>query len=139
MLVAKCYSQKHEINYDEVFALVSRLETIRLIIVTTTQDRWKIYQIDVKSVFLNGFFKEEFYIKELMSYEVKEHKNKSLKLNKALYELKQAPKAWYSRIDDYFLNNIFVKYPYEYAIYVKITEIGDTFIVCLYMDDLIIT
>jgi hypothetical protein len=60
-------------------------------------------------------------------------------LNKALYELKQTPRAWYSCIDDYFLNNWFVKYSYEYAIYVKIIESGDNFTVCLYMDDLIFT
>ena len=53
--------------------------------------------------------------------------------------MKQAQRAWYSRIDGYFLKNIFVKCPYEHAIYVKIKENGDTFIVCLYMDDLIFT
>ena len=139
ILVAKGYSQKHEIDYNEVFALVSRLETIRLIIVTTILHRWKIYQIDVKSAFLNGFLEEEVYIKQRMGFEVNEHKDKGLKLNKALYELKQTPRAWYSCIDDYFLNNGFVKYSYEYAIYVKIIESGDNFTVCLYMDDLIFT
>ena len=139
ILVAKGYSQKHEIDYNEVFALVSRLETIQLIIVTTILHRWKIYQIDVKSAFLNGFLEEEVYIKQRMGFEVKEHKDKGLKLNKALYELKQTPRAWYSCIDDYFLNNGFVKYSYEYAIYIKIIESGDNFTVCLYMDDLIFT
>jgi len=62
MLVAKGYSHKHEIDYNKVFALVSRLETIRLIIVTTIQHKWKIYQIDVKSAFLNGVLEEEVYI-----------------------------------------------------------------------------
>jgi hypothetical protein len=51
--------------------------------------------------------------------------------------LNQAPRAWYSRIDGYFLENGFVKCPNEYAIYIKIKESGDTLIVCLYMDDLI--
>jgi hypothetical protein len=54
-LMVKGYSQKYEIDYDEIFALIVRLETIQLIIVTTTQYRWRIYQIDVKSTFLNGF------------------------------------------------------------------------------------
>jgi hypothetical protein len=72
-----------------------------------------------------------------MSYEVKEHEDKVLKLNKALYGLKQAPMAWYSRIDGYFLENGFVKCPYEYVFYVKIKDIGDTLIVYLCVDDLI--
>jgi hypothetical protein len=53
--MVKGYSQKYEIDYDEIFALIVRLETIQLIIVTTTQYRWRIYQMDVKSTFLNGF------------------------------------------------------------------------------------
>jgi len=72
-----------------------------------------------------------------MGYEVKGHKDKVLKLNKALYELKQTPRTWYSRINSYFLNNGFVKCPHEYDIYVNIIESGDTFIVYLYVDDLI--
>jgi hypothetical protein len=69
----------------------------------------------------------------------KGHEDMVLKLNKALYELKQASRAWYSCIDGYFLKNRLVKCPHDYAIYVKIKEIGDTFIVCLYVDDLIFT
>jgi hypothetical protein len=86
--VAKGYNQKHMIDYEKVYALVPRLETIRLIIVTTAQHRWRIYQMDVKSTFLNGFLEEEIYIEQPMSYEVKGHENKVLKLNKVLYGLK---------------------------------------------------
>ena len=74
-----------------------------------------------------------------MSYKVKRHENKILKLNKVLYGLNQVPRAWYSRIDGYFLENRFVKCFNEYAIYIKIKESGDTLIVCLYVDDLIFT
>jgi hypothetical protein len=107
--VIKSYSQKHEINYDEVFALIVRLETIRLITATATQHRWRIYQMDFKSSFLEN----KVCIEQPMSYEMKGHEDKVLKLNKALYGLKQTPRAWYSRIDDYFLKNGFVKYPHE--------------------------
>jgi hypothetical protein len=138
-LVAKGYSQKHGIDYEKVFALVTRLETIRLIIATVAQYRWRIYQINVKSAFLNGFPKEEIYIEQPMGYEVKGHEDKVLKLNKALYGLKQALKAWYSHIDGYFLKNGFVKCPFEYVICVKIKESSDTLILCLYVDDLIFT
>jgi len=86
---------------------------------------------------LNGFLEEEVSIEQPMGYEVKRHKNKVLKLNKVLYRLKQVTRAWYSRIDGYFLKNEFVKFPHEYVIYVKIKENNDTLIVCLYVDDLI--
>ena len=76
--------------------------------------------MDVKSAFLNGFLEKEIYIEQPMTYEVKGYEDKVLKLNKVLYGLKQALKAWYSRIDGYFLKNRFIKFPHEYAIYVKI-------------------
>jgi len=138
-LVVKDYSQKHEIDYDEGFSIVTRLEIIRLIISNTAQYRWRIYQKDINSAFLNGFLEEEVYIEKPMGYEVKGYEDKVLKLNKALCGLKQALRNWYSRIDGYFLENRFVKRRHEYAIYVKIKESGDTVIVCLYVNDLIVT
>ncbi|KAE8706056.1 Detected protein of unknown function [Hibiscus syriacus] len=137
-LVAKGYSQKAGIDYDEVFAPVARLETIRLIISLEAQNKWKIQQMDVKSAFLNGVLEEELYIQQPSGYEVKGHEDKVLKLKKALYGLKQAPRAWNSRIDKYFQENGFNKCPYEHALYIKIKD-GDILIVCLYVDDLIFT
>lgn len=97
-LVAKGYSQRQGIDYDEVFAPVTHLETIRLIISLAAQNEWKIYQMDVKSAFLNGFLEEEVYIEQPQSYEVKGQEEKVLKLKKALYRLKQAPRAWNVRL-----------------------------------------
>jgi hypothetical protein len=70
--------------------------------------------MDVKSTFLNGFLEEKVYIEQPMRYEVKGHEDKVIKLNKVLYGLKKAPRAWYSRIDGYLLKNKFVKFPHEY-------------------------
>lgn len=137
-LVAKGYSQKQGIDYDEVFAPVARLETIRLIISLAAQNEWKIYQMDVKSVFLNGFLEEEVYIEQPQGYEVKGQEEKVLKLKKALYGLKQAPRAWNVRIDKYFQDKNFIKCPYEHALYIK-AQSGDIWIVCLYVDELIFT
>jgi hypothetical protein len=66
-------------------------------------------------------------------------KNKVYKLNKTLYSLKQASRAYYTRIDSYFPENGFHKCPYEHILYIKTTSSGDIIIVCLYMDDLIFT
>jgi len=68
-LVTKGYSQKQGIDYNEVFAQVTRLKTIQLIITTIAQHRWKIYQMDAKSALLNSFLEEEVYIEQPMGYE----------------------------------------------------------------------
>ncbi|KAH9681187.1 hypothetical protein KPL71_026873 [Citrus sinensis] len=117
---------------------IARLETIRLIISLAAQNKWKIFQMDVKSAFLNGFIEEEVYIEQPLGYVVKGHEDKVLRLKKALYGLKQAPRAWNSRIDKYFQEKCFTKCPYEHALYVK-EKYGDILIVCLYVDDLIFT
>ncbi|CAJ2651499.1 unnamed protein product [Trifolium pratense] len=137
-LVAKGYSQRADIDYDEIFAPVARLETVRLIISLAAQNKWKIHQIDVKSAFLNGVLDEEVYIEQPQGYEVKGEKEKVLKLKKALYGLKQAPRAWNARIDKYFQDKNFIKCPYEHTLYIK-AQGGDILIVCLYVDDLIFT
>ena len=88
-LVAKGYKQKHGIDYEEVFAPVARLETIRMIIAIAAQYRWKIHQMDVKSAFLNGLLEEEVYVEQPEGYVAKGHEGKVLKLTKALYGLKK--------------------------------------------------
>ena len=138
-LVAKGFKQRYGIDYEEVFAPVARLETIRLIISLAAQNRWKIHQMDVKSAFLNGHLEEEVYVEQPMGYVVKGNEDKVLKLNKALYGLKQAPRAWNSRIDQYLHKNGFKKCPYEHALYTKVNGNKDILIVCLYVDDLIFT
>ncbi|GKV50107.1 hypothetical protein SLEP1_g56822 [Rubroshorea leprosula] len=133
------YIQEYGIDYDEVFAPVARLETIRLIISSVAQNKWKIYQMDVKSAFLNGYLEEEVYVQQPLGYVVKGHEEKVLKLKKALYGLKQAPRAWYSRIDKYFQDHGFTKCPHEHALYIKENKTGGFMLVCLYVDDLIFT
>ena len=67
------------------------METIRLVISLATQMKWKIYQLDVKSAFLNGYLEEEVYVEQPIGFVVKGHEDKVLRLKKALYDLKQAP------------------------------------------------
>ncbi|KAL0554273.1 hypothetical protein IC582_008190 [Cucumis melo] len=138
-LVGKGYSQRKGIDYDEVFAPVAGLETIRLLIVLAAQNNWKIFQMDVKSTFLNGYLEEEVYLEQPPGYSVKGQEDKVLKLKKALYELKQAPRIWNSRINKYFLDNGYLRCPYEHSLYIKVNGYGDILVVCLYVDDLIFT
>ncbi|KAL0561666.1 hypothetical protein IC582_002106 [Cucumis melo] len=138
-LVAKGYSQRKGIDYDEVFAPVARLETIRLLIALAAQNNWKIFQMDVKLAFLKGYLEEEVYLEQPPGYSVKGQEDKVLKLKKALYGLKQAPRMWNSRINKYFLDNGYLRCPYEHSLYIKVNGHGDIVVVFLYVDDLIFT
>ncbi|KAJ1691007.1 hypothetical protein LUZ63_015162 [Rhynchospora breviuscula] len=135
-LVAKGYRQKAGIDYDEVFAPVARMETIRLLISLAAQFKWSIYQMDVKSAFLNGVLEEEVFVEQPSRYMKAGKETQVLKLKKVLYGLKQAPRVWNSRIDTYIKKHKFKQCPYEHALYVKENK-GNLLYVALYVDDLI--
>eukprot|EP00253_Pinus_taeda_P035278 PITA_35278 len=92
------------------------METVRAVLSIAAQNKWKVYQMDVKSAFLNGVLMEEVYIEQPPGYEKKGQKHKVYRLKKALYGLKQAPRAWYSRIDSYLQENGFEKCNDDYLI-----------------------
>lgn len=138
-LVAKGYKQEYGVDYKEVFAPVARQDTIRLVISLAAQNTWPIFQLDVKSAFLHGELQEQVFVDQPPGYVQRGHEEKVLRLKKALYGLKQAPRGWYSRIDTYFVKQGFQKCPYEHTLYVKVSNKGKMFIVCLYVDDLIYT
>lgn len=108
--------QKTCIDCFEFFALVARLDTIRIVICFTAQSAWLIYQIDVKSAFLNRVLEEEVYVDQSDGYVVKGQESKVYRLKKASYELKQAPQAWYTRICTYFVEHGFQRCSYEYIL-----------------------
>ncbi|CAL2238905.1 unnamed protein product [Prunus armeniaca] len=137
-LVAKGYSQKPGIDYNETFAPVARLDTIRTLIALAAQKEWSLYRLDVKSAFLNGVLKEEVYVDQPQGFVKKDEETKVYKLHKALYGLKQAPRAWYDEIDAYFNKAGFKKSPSEATLYVK-AEGSDVLIVSLYVDDIVYT
>jgi hypothetical protein len=97
-LVAKGYNQQEGIDYEETFAPVARMEAIRIFLAYATYMNFKVYQMDVKSAFLNGNIKEDVYVQQLPGFESSEFPNHVYKLNKALYGLKQAPRAWYETL-----------------------------------------
>ena len=138
-LVAKGFSQQHGIDYGETFAPVARLDTVRFVLAIAAQNKWPIYQMDVKSAFLNGILNEEVYVQQPPGFEVKGQENKVYKLKKALYGLKQAPRAWYSRIDRYLLKDGFRRSNNEPTLYIKANQQGNILILCLYVDDMIYT
>nr|GEW51842.1 putative ribonuclease H-like domain-containing protein [Tanacetum cinerariifolium] len=106
-LVAQGYTQEEGINYDEVFALVARIEAIRLFLTYALFIGFIAYQMDVKSAFLYGTIEEEVYVCQPPGFEDPIFPNKVYKVEKALYGLHQAPRAWYETLSTYLFKNRF--------------------------------
>ncbi|GKA58025.1 retrovirus-related pol polyprotein from transposon TNT 1-94 [Tanacetum coccineum] len=108
-LVAQGYNQQEGINYDETFAPVARLEAFKIFLAFATYMNFIVYQMDVKSAFLNGKLKEEVYVKQPLGFESSEFPNHVRKLDKALYPLKQALRASYETISTFLTEHKFVR------------------------------
>ncbi|KAL0553600.1 hypothetical protein IC582_007500 [Cucumis melo] len=100
-LVAQRYTQVEGVDFDETFSPVARLEAIRLLLGISCIHKFKLYQMDVKSAFLNGYLNEEVYVAQRKGFVDSKNLKHVYKLNKALYGLKQAPRAWYDRLTVY--------------------------------------
>lgn len=137
-LVAKGYVQRQGIDFEEVFAPVERLETVRLLVAMAAQEGWKLHHMDVKSAFLNGELVEEVYVSQPPGFEVDGEEGKVYRLKKALYGLRQAPRAWNSKLDQTLNKMGFAKCPSEHAVY-KRRKGDNLLLVGVYVDDLIIT
>ena len=108
-LVAQGYNQEECIDFDETFAPVARLEIIRILCAFASYIDFKLFQMDVKSSFLNGFINEEVYVEQPPRFESHYFPNHVSKLQKALYGLKQAPRAWYERLSSFLIEKGFSK------------------------------
>ena len=106
-LVAKGYNQEEGIDYEETFAPVARLEAIRMLLAYASIMNFKLYQMDVKSAFLNGLIQEEVYVEQPPRFEDSQKLDHVYRLKKALYGLKQAPRAWYERLSKFLLEKNF--------------------------------
>ncbi|GJY10315.1 retrovirus-related pol polyprotein from transposon TNT 1-94 [Tanacetum coccineum] len=106
-------------------------------LVAKGQKGWLLYQLDVKSSFLNGELKEEVYVNHPQGFEVEGKEEKVYKLKNDLYGLNQAPRAWYSQIDGYFKEKCFDQSKSEPTLYGKNQGTSDILIVALYVDDLL--
>ena len=96
-LVARGYTQTYGLDYQETFAPVAKMNTIRILISLAVNLDWPLYQYDIKNAFLHGNLKEEIYMKYPPGYDGIKNEGKVCKLQKALYRLKQSPRAWFGR------------------------------------------
>nr|GEV68068.1 hypothetical protein [Tanacetum cinerariifolium] len=108
-LVAHGYRQEEGIDFEESFALVARLEAIRIFLAYDAHKNMVVYQMDVKTAFLNANLREEVYVSQPDGFVDQDKPNHVYKLKKALYELKQAPCAWYDMLSSFMISQDFSK------------------------------
>ncbi|GKD64499.1 retrovirus-related pol polyprotein from transposon TNT 1-94 [Tanacetum coccineum] len=135
-LVAQGYNQQEGIDFDETYAPVARLESIRILLAYACAHDFKLYQMDVKSAFLNGFINEEVYVAQPPRFIDFEKPNHVFKLKKALYGLKQAPKAWYDRLKAFLLDHSYTMGLVDNTLFTKKKDLH-IIIVQIYVDDII--
>jgi Reverse transcriptase (RNA-dependent DNA polymerase)/Integrase core domain/gag-polypeptide of LTR copia-type/GAG-pre-integrase domain len=137
-LVAKGYTQTYGLDYKETFAPVAKMNTVRVLMSVAVINNWLLFQMDVKNAFLQGDLEEEVYMKIPPGLHVKNDNHMVCRLKKAIYGLKQSPRAWYGR-----LSNALTKFGYkrsaaDSSLFTAVTERGIV-VILIYVDDLVIT
>ncbi|KAJ9553109.1 hypothetical protein OSB04_017154 [Centaurea solstitialis] len=135
-LVAKGYRQQEGIDYNETFAPVARIEAIRMFLAYAAHKDFTVYQMDVKTAFLNGVLKEEVYVSQPEGFVDKDHPDHVYILDKALYGLKQAPRVWYDSLSQFLVESGYSKGKIDNTLFVK-REGEHIMLVQIYVDDII--
>jgi len=135
-LVAKGYSQQEGIDYIETFSLVANLEEVHILLSFATHHGTMLYQMDVKSMFLNGLIKEEVYVEQPSRFESSIYPHHVFKLNNALYGLKQARRTWYEKLSYFSTENGFIRGKVDTTLFCKDYE-SQFQIVQIYVSDII--
>nr|GEY17506.1 copia protein [Tanacetum cinerariifolium] len=118
-LVARGYRQEEGINFEESFALVARLDAIRIFLAFAAHINMIVYQMDVNTVFLNKILREEVYVSQPDGFVDQDNSNHVYKLKKALYGLKQAPHAWYDLLSKFLLSHEFSKGTVDPTLFIR--------------------
>ncbi|KAJ9548098.1 hypothetical protein OSB04_020641 [Centaurea solstitialis] len=128
--------QQEGIDYNETFAPVARIEAIRMFLAYAAHKDFTIYQMDVKTAFLNGILKEEVYVSQPEGFVDKDHPDHVYILDKALYGLKQAPRAWYDSLSQFLVESGYSKGKIDNTLFIK-REGEHIMLVQIYVDDII--
>jgi hypothetical protein len=137
-LMACNFVQREGIDFNDTFAPVARMESVRLLFALAAQEGWRVHHMDVKSAFLNDDLKEEVYVHQPPGFAISGKEGKVLRLRKALYGLRQALMAWNAKLDSTLKGMGFGQSPHEAAIY-RWGNGGNALLVGVYVDDLVIT
>ena len=135
-LIAKGFTQEYGIDYEEIFAPVACISSVRALLAVAATNKWDLFQMDVKNVFLNGDLSEEFYMQPPPGLSVES--NKVCHLRRALYGLKQAPRVWFAKFSSTISCLGYIASHYDSALFLRRTDKG-TILLLLYVDDMIIT
>ncbi|GJU65036.1 putative ribonuclease H-like domain-containing protein [Tanacetum coccineum] len=135
-LVARGYRQEEGIDFEESFAPVARLEAIRIFLAFAAHMNMVVYQMDVKTAFLNGNLREEVYVSQSDGFVDKDNPNHVYKLKKALYGLKQAPRAWYDMLSSFLISQDFSKGSVDPTLFIRRDD-KELLLVQIYVDDII--
>ena len=118
-LVAKGYAQKEGIDYNEVFYPVVKHSSICILLALVAQFNMELVQMDVKTAFLHGDLEEEIYITQPDGFKVVGKENWVCKLNKSLYGLKQSPRQWYKRFDQFTIGQNYTRSNFDHRVYFR--------------------
>ncbi|GJS55395.1 retrovirus-related pol polyprotein from transposon TNT 1-94 [Tanacetum coccineum] len=135
-LVAQGYNQQKGVDYNETYALVARLESIRILLTYACVLDFKLFQMDVKSAFLNGYINEEVYVAQPPGFIDFEKPDHVYKLKKALYGLKQVPKAWYDKLKAFLIKHEYKMGMVDNTLFTK-KKSSKLIIIQIYADDII--
>ena len=137
-LVAKGYSQTYDIDYDETFAHVAKMSTVRTLISLAMNKDWKLHQLDVKNAFLHGELMEEVYMDIPLGFGTIQTVGKVCRLRKSLYGLKQPPRAWFDRLRRAMVGMGYQQINADHTMFFRQHKDHTTLLV-VYVDDIIIT
>ncbi|GJV13042.1 retrovirus-related pol polyprotein from transposon TNT 1-94 [Tanacetum coccineum] len=129
-------TQEEGIDFEESLAPVARIEAIRIFVANDAHKNMMIYQMDVKTAFLNGELKEEVYISQLDGIVNQDNPSHVYKLKKALYGLKQTPRAWYDMLSSFLISKHFSKGAVDPTLFTRQTR-NDLLLVQIYVDDIV--
>ncbi len=136
-LVAKGFRQIHGVDYDETFSPVAMFKSIRILLAIAAFHDYEIWQMDVKTAFLNGKLEEDVYMTQPEGFVNPKDARKVCKLQRSIYKLKQASRSWNLRFNDAIKEFGFIKNEDEPCVYKKVSGSTITFLV-LYVDDILI-
>jgi hypothetical protein len=135
-LIAQGFSQVERLDFGETSAHVAHIEAIRILLAFVVSKGFKLYQIDVKSAFLNDCIQEEVFVRQPQGFEEPKYPNRVYKLSNALYMLKQAPQAWYARLKTFLLEHGYVMGSVDKTLF-TIKHGNDFLLVQIYVNDII--